>query len=234
MHSIERAQAVLAGGCDSPVRSGWGVDAPMFVQASARGAYAFDAAGRRFVDYIMAYGPLLFGHTHPDLVTGLDRARRRRLHLGKYPWRRSPARRTNSRLPSVDGASALRHVGNRSGDERGSRRARVHRAQPHPQVCRQLPRALRSRAARSGRIGRVGECAQQRNPRRHTPRRSGRALQRSRVRRRTRCVRTSTISPRSSSSRLPPTWDWSCPNRVSWKGCRRERGDAARCWFSTK
>ncbi len=73
MHSIERAQAVLAGGCDSPVRSGWGVEAPMFVQASARGAYAYDAAGRRFVDYIMAYGPLLFGHTHPDLVTGLDR-----------------------------------------------------------------------------------------------------------------------------------------------------------------
>jgi glutamate-1-semialdehyde 2,1-aminomutase len=44
----------------------------MFVQASARGAYAFDEAGRRYVDYIMAYGPLLFGHTHPALTTGLD------------------------------------------------------------------------------------------------------------------------------------------------------------------
>jgi glutamate-1-semialdehyde 2,1-aminomutase len=73
MHSIERAHAVLAGGCDSPVRSGWGVAAPMFVQASARGAYAYDPEGRRFVDYIMAYGPLLFGHTHPALVSGLDR-----------------------------------------------------------------------------------------------------------------------------------------------------------------
>jgi glutamate-1-semialdehyde 2,1-aminomutase len=70
--SIERAQAVLAGGCDSPVRSGWGVGGPMFVQAGARGAYAYDESGRRYIDYVMGYGPLLFGHTHPALVTGLD------------------------------------------------------------------------------------------------------------------------------------------------------------------
>lgn len=68
----ERAGDVLAGGCDSPVRSGWGVGGPMFLQASARGAYAFDEDGRRYIDYVMAYGPLLFGHTHPALVTGLD------------------------------------------------------------------------------------------------------------------------------------------------------------------
>jgi glutamate-1-semialdehyde 2,1-aminomutase len=70
--STGRAQSVLAGGCDSPVRSGWSVGGPMFVQAGASGAYAFDEAGRRYIDYIMAYGPLLFGHTHPALVTGLD------------------------------------------------------------------------------------------------------------------------------------------------------------------
>ncbi|MFY9886004.1 MAG: glutamate-1-semialdehyde 2,1-aminomutase [Candidatus Cybelea sp.] len=73
MLSIERAEDVLAGGCDSPVRSAWGVGGPMFVQAAAEGAYAYDEAGRRCIDYIMAYGPLLFGHTHPALVTGLDR-----------------------------------------------------------------------------------------------------------------------------------------------------------------
>jgi glutamate-1-semialdehyde 2,1-aminomutase len=68
----ERAFAVLAGGCDSPVRSGWSIGEPMFVQCGARGAYAFDEAGRRYIDYIMGYGPLLFGHTHPALVVGLD------------------------------------------------------------------------------------------------------------------------------------------------------------------
>jgi glutamate-1-semialdehyde 2,1-aminomutase len=70
--SIERALAVLAGGCDSPVRSGWSAGLPMFVQASAAGAYAYDESGRRYIDYIMGYGPLLFGHTHPELITGLD------------------------------------------------------------------------------------------------------------------------------------------------------------------
>ncbi len=70
--SVERAQGVLAGGCDSPVRSAWSVAAPMFVQASARGAYAYDEEGRRYIDYVMAYGPLLFGHTHPALIEGLD------------------------------------------------------------------------------------------------------------------------------------------------------------------
>lgn len=69
---IERARAVLAGGCDSPVRSAWCVGAPMFFQSAARGAYAYDEAGRRYIDYVMAYGPLLFGHSHPALVAGLD------------------------------------------------------------------------------------------------------------------------------------------------------------------
>lgn len=72
MHLVERARSVLAGGCDSPVRSGWGVAAPMFLQASASEAYVYDHEGRRYVDYVMAYGPLLFGHTHPALTTGLD------------------------------------------------------------------------------------------------------------------------------------------------------------------
>ncbi len=72
MSTIDRARAVLAGGCDSPVRSGWSVGGPMFVQQSARGAHAFDESGKRYIDYVMAYGPLLFGHTHPDLISGLD------------------------------------------------------------------------------------------------------------------------------------------------------------------
>ena len=70
--AAERARSVLAGGCDSPVRSGWSVGEPMFVQGSAEGAYVYDEAGRRYIDYVMAYGPLLFGHTHPALTTGLD------------------------------------------------------------------------------------------------------------------------------------------------------------------
>ena len=79
--SRERALGVLAGGCDSPVRSGWSVGGPMFVQSRANGAYAYDEAGRRYIDYIMAYGPLLFGHTHPALTTGLDE-----IAAGGFVW----------------------------------------------------------------------------------------------------------------------------------------------------
>jgi glutamate-1-semialdehyde 2,1-aminomutase len=99
---IERARAVLAGGCDSPVRSAWSVGGPMFVQASARGAYAFDEAGRRYVDYIMAYGPLLFGHTHPALVTGLDSLARGGFVWGStHPEEVRLAERIRGHLPSM-------------------------------------------------------------------------------------------------------------------------------------
>lgn len=103
MQLIDRARGVLAGGCDSPVRSGWGVGAPMFVQDAARGAYAYDEDGRRYVDYIMAYGPLLFGHTHPSLVTGLDRIARHGFVWGStHPEEIRLAERIRGILPSME------------------------------------------------------------------------------------------------------------------------------------
>ena len=74
--AFERAQSVLAGGCDSPVRSGRAVGGDPFIQARGAGAYAYDESGERYIDYIMGYGPLLFGYTYPALSTGLDDAAR--------------------------------------------------------------------------------------------------------------------------------------------------------------
>jgi glutamate-1-semialdehyde 2,1-aminomutase len=64
--------SALAGGGSSPVRAGAAVGGAPFHQARGLGAYAYDAQGRGYVDYVMAYGPLLFGHAHPKLVRGLD------------------------------------------------------------------------------------------------------------------------------------------------------------------
>ena len=101
--TVDRALGVLAGGCDSPVRSGWGVGGPMFVQASASGAYAFDEAGRRYIDYVMAYGPLLFGHTHPALVRGLDEIASRGFVWGTtHPEEIRLAERIRTVLPSME------------------------------------------------------------------------------------------------------------------------------------
>jgi len=102
LSSIERAQAVLAGGCDSPVRSGWAVGGPMFIQSRAGGAYAFDEEGRRYIDYVMAYGPLLFGHTHPALVTGLDEIAKDGFVWGTtHPQEIRLAERIRAHLPSM-------------------------------------------------------------------------------------------------------------------------------------
>ncbi|GAC1308700.1 MAG: hypothetical protein NVSMB21_14350 [Vulcanimicrobiaceae bacterium] len=70
--SVAFQGGALAGGASSPVRVGSAVGGAPFVQASGRGAYAFDESGRAYVDYVMAYGPLLFGHAHPALVRELD------------------------------------------------------------------------------------------------------------------------------------------------------------------
>ncbi len=102
-NSSARARAALAGGCDSPVRSGWGAGAPMFVQASARGAYAYDESGCRYVDYVMAYGPLLFGHSHPALVTGLDEIAHAGFVWGStHPEEIRLAERIRAYLPSME------------------------------------------------------------------------------------------------------------------------------------
>jgi glutamate-1-semialdehyde 2,1-aminomutase len=99
---IERARAVLAGGCDSPVRSAWSVGGPMFFQSAARGAYAYDEAGRRYIDYVMAYGPLLFGHSHPALVAGLDSLAADGLVWGAtHPEEVRLAERIRGHLPSM-------------------------------------------------------------------------------------------------------------------------------------
>jgi len=68
---IVQTDEALAGGVSSPVRAGRRVGGEPFICARGDGAYAYDASGRRFIDYVMAYGPLLFGHT-PAFLRGLD------------------------------------------------------------------------------------------------------------------------------------------------------------------
>ena len=74
----------------------------MFVQTSAQGAYAYDANGRRYIDYVMAYGPLLFGHTHPMLIENLDELARCGFVWGStHPEEVRLAERVRALLPSM-------------------------------------------------------------------------------------------------------------------------------------
>ncbi|MGZ3499023.1 MAG: aspartate aminotransferase family protein [Vulcanimicrobiaceae bacterium] len=102
-HIYDRALAVLAGGCDSPVRSGWGVGGAPFVQTRGDGPHAYDENGERYIDYIMAYGPLLFGHNHPALTTGLDELAQQGLVWGStHPEEVRLAERIRAYLPSME------------------------------------------------------------------------------------------------------------------------------------
>jgi len=92
----------LAGGASSPVRAGRRVGGDPFVCVRGEGPYAFDPEGRRYVDYVMAYGPLLFGHT-PPFLTGLDALAARGVVYGSTsPDELALARRIRAHLPSME------------------------------------------------------------------------------------------------------------------------------------
>ncbi|MEB2837364.1 MAG: glutamate-1-semialdehyde 2,1-aminomutase [Desulfurococcales archaeon] len=62
---VERARRALVGGVDSPVRA---LTEPLLVASRGRGPYLYTADGRRLVDYVLGYGPLILGHAHPEVA----------------------------------------------------------------------------------------------------------------------------------------------------------------------
>jgi len=69
-----RAQRVIPGGVNSPVRAFRAVGGtPRFI-ARAEGAYLWDVEGRRYIDYIGSWGPMILGHGHPAVIDAVQRA----------------------------------------------------------------------------------------------------------------------------------------------------------------
>jgi glutamate-1-semialdehyde 2,1-aminomutase len=72
-----RAKEVIPGGVNSPVRAmrAVGLDDPLFVRRG-EGAWLEDERGRRYVDWVMSWGPLIFGHADPETVEAVAVAAR--------------------------------------------------------------------------------------------------------------------------------------------------------------
>ncbi|MDB5964153.1 MAG: hemL [Polaromonas sp.] len=71
---FERAKRLIPGGVNSPVRAFKAVGGtPRFVQR-AQGAYFWDADGKRYIDYIGSWGPMILGHGHPAVVEAVQQA----------------------------------------------------------------------------------------------------------------------------------------------------------------
>lgn len=77
-----RAQQLLPGGVDSPVRAFRAVGGqPLFIERGA-GAYLYDVDGNRFIDYVLSWGPLILGHAHPRIAAALADAASRGTSFG--------------------------------------------------------------------------------------------------------------------------------------------------------
>ena len=79
---FSRAQQTIPGGVNSPVRAFRSVGGtPRFI-ARALGPHFWDADGRRYIDYIGSWGPMIVGHAHPEVVRAVQEAAARGLSYG--------------------------------------------------------------------------------------------------------------------------------------------------------
>ncbi len=79
---FQEAQLHIPGGVNSPVRAFRSVGGePVFVER-AEGAYLFDPDGKRYIDYVGSWGPMIHGHAHPEVVKAVQDAATRGLSYG--------------------------------------------------------------------------------------------------------------------------------------------------------
>jgi len=79
---FERAQRSIPGGVNSPVRAFRAVGGtPRFLERAA-GAYVWDADGKKYIDYVGSWGPMVAGHNPPSVVEAVQKAAARALSFG--------------------------------------------------------------------------------------------------------------------------------------------------------
>ena len=79
---LERALAVIPGGVNSPVRAFRAVGGTPRFMAAASGPWLTDVDGRRYVDLIGSWGPMILGHAHPSVVEAVQAAATRGFSFG--------------------------------------------------------------------------------------------------------------------------------------------------------
>lgn len=79
---FQRALKLLPGGVNSPVRAFKSVGGEPFFTERADGAYLWDVEGRRYIDYVGSWGPMIVGHNHPKVREAVERAVRNGLSFG--------------------------------------------------------------------------------------------------------------------------------------------------------
>jgi glutamate-1-semialdehyde 2,1-aminomutase len=79
---FDRARAIVPGGVNSPVRAFRAVGGTPRFMARGAGPWLFDADGRRYVDLVSSWGPLIHGHAHPEIIAAVQAAAARGTSFG--------------------------------------------------------------------------------------------------------------------------------------------------------
>jgi glutamate-1-semialdehyde 2,1-aminomutase len=100
---FDRAQKILVGGVDSPVRAFRAVGGKPLVIDHAVGSRLIDADGREYIDYVCSWGALILGHAQPDVVSAIaDQARRGTSYGMTSPLEIELGERITRAIPSIE------------------------------------------------------------------------------------------------------------------------------------
>src|SRR5690625_883659 len=98
---MAESKKVLASGVSSSLRSSM-LPTPLFAKR-AEGAYLWDIDGNKYIDYLLAYGPLILGHAHPKLTESITKAMENGSTYGlQHEGEINLAKRVTNLLPSAD------------------------------------------------------------------------------------------------------------------------------------
>ena len=79
---FERAQQVIPGGVNSPVRAFKAVGGSPVFMIRGKGPYLYDSEGKSYIDYVGSWGPMILGHADPDVVLAVQTAVENGLSFG--------------------------------------------------------------------------------------------------------------------------------------------------------
>jgi glutamate-1-semialdehyde 2,1-aminomutase len=98
-----QAQQVIPGGVNSPVRAFKGVGGTPVYFDHAQGAYVWDSEGKRYIDYVGSWGPMILGHAHPAVIEAVKQSAEKGLSFGAPTEIETVmAQKVCDLLPSID------------------------------------------------------------------------------------------------------------------------------------
>src|ERR1043165_3942294 len=100
---FSEAQKYIPGGVNSPVRAFRQVGGTPLFMSSAKGAYLFGEDGRKYIDYINSWGPMVLGHRHPQVTKAVAQQIEKGFSFGApTEMETSIAKLINSMVPAAD------------------------------------------------------------------------------------------------------------------------------------